>query len=64
MKEENSIKLTKEQLEEVVGGSALDKDRGKDYQMVRCPNYGTANEVPAKDGMTVTCSACGTKFQI
>ena len=61
MSEEKSIKLNNEQLDAVTGGSK--EDKGKDYNMMRCPRCGAPNEVLAKDSITVTCSVCGAQFQ-
>ena len=66
MKEENKkVELTKEQLDQVAGGAEMKGEKGgKDSDMVRCPGCGAPNTVPAKDGATVICSACGKEFQI
>ena len=49
----------------VAGGAEMKGGKGeKDSDMVRCPGCGTPNMVPAKDGATVICSACGKEFQI
>ena len=58
---ENKKELTGEQLKTVIGGSK--EEKGKDYNMMRCPRCGAPNEVPAKESITVTCSACGAQFQ-
>ena len=58
---ENKTELTKEQLNGVSGAGGTRKD--KDTDMVRCPSCGAANEVPAKDCITVTCTSCGRQFQ-
>ena len=62
MTEETNIELNKTQLEDVVGGAGMKGE--KDSDMVRCPNCGTANTAPAKDGATIICSSCGKEFQI
>ena len=59
---ENKTELTKEQLNGVAGGGGTRKD--KDTDMVRCPNCGAANDVPAKAGRTVICFKCGTEIEL
>ena len=59
---ENKTELNKEQLNAVAGGEKGEKG-GKDVMMMRCPHCGAANEVPAKDCITVTCTTCGRQFQ-
>ena len=63
MKDEKNIELTKEQLGDVSGSAGMKGDKGgKDTEMARCPHCGAANNVPAKDGASVTCSNCGKDF--
>ena len=64
MKDEKNIELTKEQLGDVSGSAGMKGDKGgKDTEMARCPHCGAANNAPAKDGASVTCSNCGKDFQ-
>ena len=65
MSDNKNMKLNKEQLDQVVGGTGMrgeKEEKGSD--MVRCPGCGAPNTVPSKDGATVICSACGKEFQI
>ena len=65
MSDNKNRKLNKEQLDQVVGGTGMRGEKGeKGSDMVRCPGCGAPNTVPAKDGATVICSACGKEFQI
>ena len=65
MSDNKNTKLNKEQLDQVVGGTGMRGEKGeKGSDMVRCPGCGAPNTVPAKDGATVICSACGKEFQI
>ena len=61
-KENKKIELTKDELNKVAGGYT--KKEKMEYDTVKCPHCGAKNEVPMKDGLTVTCSSCGKQFQI
>ena len=60
--ENESVKLDADQLSEVAGGGGTRKD--KDTDMVRCPNCGAANDVPAKAGSSIACFKCGKEITL
>ena len=53
---ENKKELTGEQLNTVIGGSK--EDKGKDYNMMRCPRCGAPNEVCRALMEQVTTDGC------